>query len=381
MKLNKQLITGIGGGVVLLVVVIVIAGSRAKKSANLQYVMETKLAKQQAPRPVQFERVQARATEKTRSYPGIVQASDESALSFRVGGPLTEVTVELGKPVKKGDLLMQIDPRDFKDRVLALEAQLAGASAQYRNAQQDYVRMAKLFNQQVVPQSDYDHAANAQAAAEAGVKTLTAQLAMARHALADTSLRAPYDGTVTAQLAENNEMVESGNVVLHYHNIQVLEVTVSVPENEVITRSMDHAKATVSFSALGDKPFEARLKEWSSAADPMTRTYAVTFEFNAPAAYKVLPGMSANIQWVSAGSEEPVFTLPVSAILRQPDGSSAVWVLDEATDHPVKRAVTVGPLVGSSRVIISAGVTKGEQVVVAGSRLIHEALLLKAAQK
>lgn len=381
MKLNKQLITGIGGGIVLLAVVIVIAGNRAKKSEAARHAVATKIAQQQAPRPVRFERVQAMPVDRTRSYPGLVKASDESALSFRVGGPLTEVNVKLGEPVKKGDLLMQIDPRDFKDRIQSLEAQRAGVIAGQQNAEQDYIRIAKLFEQQVVPQSDYDHAQNALNSANASVKTLNAQLDIARHALEDTSLRAPYNGTVTEQLKENHEMVADGKTVLRYHNIERLEVTVSVPENEIVTHSMDGSTAMVSFPSIAGARVEARLTEWSSAADPMTRTYAVTFEFKAPSAFNILPGMSASIDWAAVSNADDVIAVPVSAIVSQSDGRSAVWVFDEATGHAEKRLVTVGDLMGSARIIVRAGLSEGEQVVVSGGRLIHEALLLKAAKK
>jgi len=380
MKLNKRLITGLIGGVLVLAVVGVLISGAAKKRAA-QAEADMKIALQNSPRPVKTEWVEALSVEKERGYPGVVNASDESALSFRVDGPLVQVNVTLGELVKKGDLLMQIDPRDFEDRIQSLDAQLAGAAAQQQNASQDYARMSKLFAQQVVPQRDYDHAKNTMDSADAVVKNIKAQLAIARHALKDTSLLAPYDGVVTEQLAENSEMVDSGDVVLQFHNIQLLEVTVSVPENEIVRRSVGKGTfVQVSFPAVAGRTFDARLKEWSSAADPLTRTYAITFEFDAPADLKILPGMTADVSWRSARPVS-VMTVPVSALSPGADGSSFVWVCGESGAPAVARPVTVGELIGTSRVVILDGVSEGEQVIVSGNRLIHKNIAVEITQE
>jgi RND family efflux transporter MFP subunit len=378
MKLNKRLITGIIGGVlVLLVAGVLISGTVKKRAAQAE--VDTKIALQNSPRAVRTEPVQALVSEKERSYPGTVNASEVSALSFRVGGPLTEVNVTPGEPVKKGDLLMQIDPRDFQDRIQSLEAQLAGASALQKKAQQDYARISKLFEEKVVPQSDLDGATSALDATDASVKALTAQLQMARHALADTSLRAPYDGTVAEQRVENHEMVAPGQLVLRFHNIEALEVTVSIPESEIATRQLEpKVPARITFPAIGGKTRNARLKEWSSTAHPLTRTYAVTFEFNAPDGFKILPGMSAELSWLAPRAGSPRFAVPASALFRHADGSTCVWVWDQSADRAEARRVTVGESVGSSRVVITEGLSEGERVVVSGSRLIYENLPLKS---
>ncbi|MCF7849401.1 MAG: efflux RND transporter periplasmic adaptor subunit [Kiritimatiellales bacterium] len=382
MKLNKNIVTGVGGGVLAVAVVVLISVSSAKKREAAKHEMETKMAQQSAPRPVRFERVRAMPAGKERRYPGIVKASDETALSFRVGGPLIEVNVKLGERVQKGDLLMQVDPRDFEDRIQSLEAQLAGAVAVQQNAGQDYSRIAGLFKEKVVPQSDYDHAVSALDSASATVKNIDAQLAIARHALKDTSLRAPYDGTVTKQLVENHEMVKAGQMVLQFHNIQWLEVAVNVPENEVARHPMQGGVAVeVSFPSIPGEKFEAQLKEWSTAADALTRTYEVTFGFQAPDNCRILPGMSAAITLADDPALDPVLTVPVSALSPVVDGGSALWIYDEASGHAARRKVGVGKLVGAARMVVTEGLSEGEQVVVSGSRLIHGNLALKNVEK
>jgi RND family efflux transporter MFP subunit len=295
---NKIRMMIIGGTVLGLLVAGVLVSGGMKK-AKIKRSHADKVAENAAPKPVDVETVRLEKPATQRSFPGIIQASDESALSFRVGGPLVQVNVKQGEPVKKGDLLMQIDPRDFEDRIRSLEAQLAGAQALLQNAERDYQRIAELFAEKVVPQSDFDRALSARDSAAAAVENVNAGLQIARHALEDTSLRAPYAGTVSAQLVENSQMVAPGQVVLQFHTIQKLEVTVSVSENEMVQLSLNaETPASVSFPAITGKTCEARLKEWSSSANPLTRTYAVTFEFNAPTGYRILPGMSAELSWL-----------------------------------------------------------------------------------
>lgn len=378
--MNKRIITGIVGAVILVAAVIFIVVSGAKKRTAAKVEADTKMTFNRSARPVSIETVEKVESIKERSFPGIVKASEETALSFRVDGPLTEVNVMLGEPVEQGTLLMKLDPRDFEDRVQALKAQQDGAVAVKENAKQDYDRVSELFEEKVVPQSDYDRARSSLDTADAAVKALKAQLQIAEHALKDTSLLAPYDGTVTEQLQENHEMINSGKVVLRYHNIQLLEIIVSVPENEIVQRTMKPgAKVQVSFPAIHGRKFDARLKEWSSVADKLTRSYAVTFEFDAPEGYKILPGMSANISWNETDSGATVLSVPVAALCPSGDGQSLVWVYDEEGGHAERRLVELGELKGASRVIVLSGLSEGEHIVVSGSRLIHESLALKSA--
>ena len=380
MRLNKQIITGIVVGALTICGIAIVSVAGVKKQETAKLETEKKLVQQLAPRPVRIERVAASDNARERSFPGIIKASDETALSFRVGGPLTEVNVVLGEQVKKGDVLMQIDPRDFKDRIASLEAQLAGAMAMQQNAQQDYKRIANLFKEKVAPQSDYDHAKSVLDSAKANMKGLNAQLQIAKHALADTSLIAPYNGTVTEQLIENHEMIGSGDVVLRFHNIHFLEVTVNVSENDVIQRlDQNKLNARVSFPAVPGKSFPARLKEWSTNADHITRTYGVTYEFAAPHNLKVLPGMSATITIDDAQGGASVLTVPVSSLAPGVNGGSVLWIYDDEKGNAKKRNVITGDLVGASRIVVLEGIFEGELVVLSGSRLIHENLLLKTA--
>ncbi len=233
-----------------------------------------------------------------RSYPGTILASRTTQLAFRIAGPLVQVNADPGLPVAKGQLLMQVDPRDFKDNIAVLEARLEGAQAKDLLAGKDFERARTLFEQQVSASADFDRAKSAFAAAAAGVRSLAAQLRLARHQLEDTGLYAPYDGVVVTRKVENFEMVRAGEVVVVLQDIATLEVEIRVPESEIVSRSLHQgAKARFELSSLPGRRLEAQLKEWSPAADPVTRTYALRFTFPAPREVQVLPGMTADVYY------------------------------------------------------------------------------------
>ena len=169
-----------------------------------------------------------------KSYPGVVRANCEAQLAFRVGGPLVAVNVRPGDRVKQGQLLMQIDQRDFRDNISVLEAQLEGVRANRQRTEKDFERISTLFRQEVAADMDFDNAKSAFEAAVAGVHTLEAQLRIARHRLQDTSLPAPFSGVITEQKIELYEMVQPGQVVLGIQDISELEVEIRVPEDDMI---------------------------------------------------------------------------------------------------------------------------------------------------
>lgn len=373
---KKHVVAALG---VLLVIVggVLVARNAVKRAATTERRAD-RIAQRNQPRPVVVEAVETTRVQSKRSFPGVVEAAEVSALSFRVGGPLVRVDVQPGTPVQKGDLLMRIDPRDFRDRIASLEAELAGAEAVLRRARRDHKRVMQLFQENVVSESDRDAAVGALESAEAAVQALQARRQEVRHALEDTSLHAPYDGVATRLFIENHEMVKAGTTVLEFANIQRLEVTVSVPENDMVRRSLDsRTPVPITFPAVPGESVQGRLSEWNAQANPRTRTYAVTFAFEAPDAFRVLPGMSANVCWTDGEGERERVTVPVSALCSGKNGESFVWSYDPETGKAMRHPVRTGALTGQSRVVVLKGLSEGDSVVVEGSRFVHEGMKLQ----
>ncbi|MCP4114311.1 MAG: efflux RND transporter periplasmic adaptor subunit [Desulfobacteraceae bacterium] len=328
---------------------------------------------------VVLERIHGINSVTAKSYPGTVKASNTAKLAFRVSGPLVRVNIKPGDAVKKGQVLMQIDSQDYKDKIQVLEAQKAGSVSQLETAKLDFARVKKLFSQNVVPQADYDHAQNAVNTLTASVDAVKAQLRIARHQLSYTSLRAPYDGIITLQLIENHEMVQAGRVVVGLHDISTLEIEIKVPENEIINHGLNSGEAALAtFPCRADQKFDIQLKEWNTEADRITRTYAMVFTMPAPGDFMVLPGMTAEVVWSTPEKQPEIITIPARALVTDNSGESSVWVFDETSSTAVKKKVEVGGLNGSSRIVVTNGLSIGERIVTEGVDFITSTMKLNA---
>lgn len=327
------------------------------------------------PRPAAIEAVRG-ASSGGRRYPATVRAAKEAPLSFRVAGPLVAVPVQPGDRVRRGDLLMEIDRRDYDDAIRVLEAQLAGARAALEKARLDLERARPLLAEGVIAQAAFDGAVSAHDTSAASVRDIEGRLRIARHQLADVRLLAPFDGIVAAKTVDNHEMVAAGQVVLTLLDISSLDVRAEVPEDEMVRKDLVPGReALVAFSALPGRTFAARLKEWSAAPDRVTRTYAVTFSLAAPSEGQVLPGMTGELLWQAAGDGR--LSVPVGALFSDEEGREALWVFDDRTSTASKRVVETGGLVGRDRVSVVKGLSGNERVVAAGPAFIVEGMKLR----
>lgn len=333
------------------------------------------------PRPVPMYTIASGQTGTARSYPGTAESGSEVDLSFRVAGPLVAVNVGPGSVVKKGQALMQIDPRDYRDNIAVISAQLTAARAEYDNAKLEFERVKPLIKKGVVSQSDYDRAERAHATAMASVKNIEAQLAIARHKLGDTTLRAPFDGIVTTQLVENHEMISAGQKALKMHDTSSIEIHVNIPETVLSNYNLNTQQTVdATFPAIPGRTFKAHMSEWSAEADPQTRTYEVTFTLPAPSGNgepAILPGMTAEISWSGMQKAASPLSIPASALVADDKNQSQVWVFNPETQLATKRSIVTGKLVDGSRFQVLDGLEEGETIVVAGVDFITPEMKLR----
>ena len=315
-----------------------------------------------------------------RRYPGIIKASQQTQLAFRIGGPLVAIDVEPGEKISKGQRLMQVDPRDFKDRIAVLNAQLAAARSDLEHTRQDYDRAVTLFKQQVNAKADYDRAKSAYDRAVAMEQSLKAELQIARHQLEDTTLKAPYDGMVIEQKVENYEMIEPGQVVVAIQDIATLEVEIHLPENEIVKYPLaKNLPAEVRFTSAPDQRFTIYLKEWTARADEVTRTYTLTFYFTPPKGCQILPGMTADVYWkVPPSGCKTQLIIPTDAVFSTSGHDTYVWVYDDATSQVLKRAVELGSLTGENQVELLSGLDEAEWIVIACSAELTDGMHIEA---
>lgn len=329
-------------------------------------------------RPVKAMKIEPAAQVATRIFPGKVEATSEVALAFRVSGQLTHYPVTMGQYVETGSLIAELDTTDYKIQVRGLEAQLFGAEAALKEAYLSYTRYSKLFAENNAAKASYDQAEATYKTTEAKVKSLTEQLNKAKTDLAYTSLRAPFSGYISAKYMDNYQTIQSGQPVVKLQDIDMLEVTVGLPDNLVI-RQNDLQNITVQLEAFPDRQIEAQVKELALDAEAETRTYPLTVQFRRPEDVNFLPGMAANVtlHFAERGMSAH-YVLPETAVVANSEGLSTVWVYDKATSSVERRSVSLGQ-VFSSGIEVVDGLKQGEWVVTAGAHYLSSGQKVRLA--
>lgn len=298
-----------------------------------------------------------------RWFPGQAKATKEVELSFQVAGPLTSRPVDVGDPVKKGQLVARILPRDFEVTVEKFKARKVKAEKQYQ-------RYKKLYIRKQVSKEDFD-----QYKAERDISV--AQLKDAQNSLNDTYLKAPFDGIVTAVYVENHEEVRAKQPILRLVDHSQIEMIVNVPESFISSADQIQAAGKtlrIRFDAFPDREFEAGIKEIGKEASKTTRTYPITLIMDQPQDIQVLPGMAGRASSVfqMEGQTHPnPIVVPETAVFSSGENKTSVWIIDEKSKTVSQRQVETGELLASGITIVK-GLEPGEWIATAGVHFLKE---------
>ena len=324
---------------------------------------------------------------------GTVNPVETVQVGTYVSGPIQTLGADYNTPVRKGQLLATIDPRPFRLKVAAAEAEVANARASLTKARADRElkvrtlgRQRQLRGQGIVSQSEFDTAesesqqAEAQIAlAEAGVRTAEARLAEARVNLDYTRIVSPVDGVVVARNVSVGQTVaatfQTPTLFLVATDLMRMQVSASVSEADIGGVAVGQA-AAFTVDAYPGTPFEGRVSQVRNAPVTVQNvvTYDVLIAVENPAG-RLKPGMTANVTITTATREDAV-RVPTAALRFRPPadataaganaaappvGRHAVWVLGAGD---VLRPVEVETGIADERFTqITAGLAEGDRVV------------------
>ena len=330
-----------------------------------------------AVRPVKAYQVTADSQRLTRSFPGRAKAHNEVDLAFRVDGELMLLPNDLiGQPFKQGELIASLDPRDYEVKVEDMEGQLQNAEASARRAQSNYKREQNIYNEDpgATSKTSVENKLAARDAARADVRSITASLEAARDDLGYTSLKAPFDGTITAKYTDNFQNVRAKENVVRLLDNSKIEMVVNVPEN-VISSLPKVKDITVTFDAFPDQPVPAEIFEIGTEASLTTRTYPVTLIMNQQEDFTILAGMAGRARGVvkqMAEADAGGVEVPVGAVFTpETEDSNYVWVIDPQTGVVRQQAVVTGKLVRAGIQVLD-GLKPGDWVATAGVHTLRE---------
>lgn len=311
---------------------------------------------------VKTDKIGAYASSYVKSYPGKLKAVTEINLAFRIAGPLIKFPVDEGSFVKKGDLIAQIDPRDY-------ELQLAATTAEYEQVKSEVDRIIELKKRESVPDNNYVKAI-------LGLRRIEVKLQSHKNALVDTRLLAPFDGFIQKKMYASFETVGAGMPVVSLLAANKLEAEINITSEDFINRADFNRFFCIADAALADT-FCLSLRSVTPRAN-LSQLYTTTFILDS--VKQLAPGMSVMVTMVGEKSSSKLLYVVSGTALFSKDGSSFVWVID-SQNKVHARKVVVEKLNSDGSAVLSSGVTSGEIIVVAGVSSLTENQTVSTAKK
>ncbi len=287
------------------------------------------------------------------TFSGTVESSKSSTVSFPVAGTITDMAVDEGDRVAKGQLLARVRSANYVNASNIADAELAEA----RDA---YARLKKLHDADALPEIKWVEIQNKLKQAENAVE-------LSRRTVSDASLHSPVDGVISRKIADVGQTVVPAEPVFEIVTVSDLMIAVSVPESE-IGKVAEGQNAKVSFNTLGIDSINGRVSRKAVVADPLTRAYTVKISIPTVNG-RILPGMIGNVVFAdSLHSSEPASVLlPSQAVLLGADNRTFVWVVDKG--KAVRRFVDADEL-SSGGILVTRGLVAGDSVIVAGMQKV-----------
>ncbi|WP_394834484.1 efflux RND transporter periplasmic adaptor subunit [Pendulispora rubella] len=313
--------------------------------------------------------VENNASSLARSFTGTVAARVQSDLSFRVSGKVLARLVSSGQQVHRGQPLMRLDDVDLRLASNAQQESVVAAAARARQATDDETRDRNLAADGAVPVAAYERMkANAEAA-RAQLKAAEAQAKAAQNASAYALLVADADGVIVETLAEPGQVVAPGQTVVRLAQHGPREAVIQLPET---LRPALGSPAQAALYGRAGVVVPTRLRELSSAADPLTRTFQARYVLEGPLADAAL-GTTITVHVPGDGAAADL-RVPVGALFDSGGGPGVWTVVDQpghVTGRVTWRSVKVNRI-DDDTVSVSEGLKPGDRVVSLGAHVLHE---------
>jgi HlyD family secretion protein len=357
--MSKKTIYYLIGGVLALVILLIVLSKTGV------------LGSKEEGKEVEIAKAEEITIIETVSATGKVQPEVEVKISSEVSGEIIALPVKEGQVVKKGELLVKINPDLYTsglNRTVAglseTKAGLSQADAQFKEAKASYERNKGLYEKGIISKSDWDKATSAFEVAQAvkksayyNVQSASATVREAQDNLGRTTIYSPADGTISVLSVELGERVlgtqqMTGTEILRVANLDNMEVEVDVNENDIVKINVGDS-AKVEVDAYLKKEFKGMVTSISNSAATTTTADQVTnFKVKVrilkesyqdllagkPKTYSPFrPGMTATVDIITKRKEK-VIGVPISAVVIKSDTTAVkkFSVEDKSEEGKVK---------------------------------------------
>jgi RND family efflux transporter MFP subunit len=303
------------------------------------------------------------------------------SIGVRVPGRIDAYTVQEGDLVRKGDVLVRLDDRDYQAALRKAQAHLELGKANLALKRKQAARMRELHGRGLIAAQNLDIAENELAVAQAEVQQAEAEVASARVNLDYTKLTAPTDGIVLAKLKEIGEIALPGNFagagdLIRIANLKDLRSEIDINEVDFRRVRMDQHVEVVP-DAYPDRKYPARVMKIYPQANRQKGTVKVEVKLEKADEY-LRPDMSVRINFLADAPKAdaaPRIVVPRST-LRGEGEQTFVWVVNH--DQARRVTVRVGDDLGDAVQIVS-GLNGGEVLITTAPTNLQEGVLVEVA--
>ncbi|MDD3742457.1 MAG: efflux RND transporter periplasmic adaptor subunit [Lentimicrobiaceae bacterium] len=329
---------------------------------------------EEAIRPVFYQEAVSASSGDLRSFSGVTQPANEARLSFKVGGTIEKIAVKLGDTLPKGALLARIDAADYHINANKALSGLKNAEVQFSAAKSAFLRIENLYANNNVSLNEYEKAKAQFESAEAMLQTAKSQLKAAQNQLEYTTLTAPYRGTISAVMAQENEMAAPGHPIVMFSSLNNIEVKTAVPES-IIARVSKGQKVTVRFTSLPGKTYRGEVSEVSPGS-PNAPIFPVIVQIEGETTL-LQPGMTGTVEIPLSrdGKTTPGAILVVPDAISHDRDGDFVYIANKTGEKDIYQAtrkkVTPGEITPQG-VEITEGLSDGDIVITAGLSFLYD---------
>lgn len=310
-----------------------------------------------------------RSTESLRMTGNLI-ARQISGLSMQESGLVSVIHVDVGDVVKQGDLLVELDAGLVELDVARAEAARAEAAASLDEARRLAAEARRLGDDSFLPETERRARDSAVVLAEAALARVESDLSRERERLERHRLHAPFDGIISQRHFDRGEWVEPGSAVVDLVKADELWLDVRVPQRHWSDlRRRENVTVRAWADVDPERELDARVHARVPLSDPTARTFLLRLLVHDDSG-AITPGMSAGVE-VTIKRDETTVRIPRDAILRYPDGTATIWILEDGSNRASEREVVVRRNIGD-RVELEGDLPEGARVVTRGNEALSE---------
>jgi membrane fusion protein (multidrug efflux system) len=331
-------------GIIALIAVIALVFFKLK---NNKETTESKVYQYDKEKPitVNADTIRLQTIDDANTYTGTFEPNKETKISADIQGKINAVLVDVGSTVSKGQTLIQLDNSLLKLQLQTVEVQIEGL-------EDDVKRYTILTEADAVQGIQLEKA-------RLGLKSAKVQKATLLEQISKTTIKAPFNGVVTAKLNEEGGFAAPGVPLLQITDISTLRFTVNVPENDLV-QFQNNKTYKISADAYPDISLSGKVTMIGSKAN-MGNSFPVQFQVANTKNLTIKSGMFGKVNLSDIKQEQGIL-IPTSAIMEE-NGKAKVYLIKNG--KAVLQTITISKNIGN-KTLVSGGLNENDAIVING---------------